>query len=49
LKGDLLRGEVQWQQGDMASLKGQTVSLRFTLRNASFYSFWLEDNQTEEP
>ncbi len=44
LNGNLLRGEVQWQQGDIATLKGQTVSLRFTLRSASFYSYWLEGN-----
>jgi len=40
--GDLLRGEVVWQQGKLASIQEQIVSLRFTLRNASFYSYWLE-------
>ncbi len=40
--GDLLRGEVVWQQGGLASNQGQIVSLRFTLRNASLYSYWME-------
>jgi len=39
--GDLLRGKVDWRQGNLVDLKGQTVSLRFTLRNAKFYSYWL--------
>ena len=43
LTGDLLRGEVTWRDGDIAALQGQQVSLRFTLQNASLYSFWLED------
>jgi len=34
--------EVKWKQGSLANAKGQSVSLRFTLRNAHFYSFWLE-------
>ena len=42
LTGDLLRGPVKWAEGDIADLKGQTASLRFTLRNAQFYSYWLE-------
>lgn len=42
LTGDQLRGPVQWAAGDIADLKGQTASLRFTLRNAEFYSYWLE-------
>ena len=42
MKGDLLRGEVTWQKGDLAVLKGKAVSLRFTLRNASLYSYWLQ-------
>ena len=42
LTGDLLREQVQWAKGDMADLEGQTASLRFTLRNGQFYSYWLE-------
>ncbi len=43
LKGNSPHGELKWEQGDMAALRGEVVSLRFKLRNASFYSFWLED------
>ena len=42
LAGDLLREPVRWVKGDIADLKGQIASLRFTLRNAQFYSYWLE-------
>lgn len=42
LKGDHPRGELQWQQ-DLARLQGRVVSLRFTLRCANLYSYWLED------
>ena len=42
LSGDLLRVPVTWAKGDIADLKGRTASLRFTLRNGQFYSYWLE-------
>ena len=42
LTGDLLREPVTWAKGDIADLKGRTASLRFTLRNGQFYSYWLE-------
>ena len=42
MKGDLLRGEVKWRKGSMADLGGKVVSLRFTLRNGQFYSYWFE-------
>ena len=42
MKGDLLRAEVKWQKGSIADLEGKAVSLRFRLRNASFYSYWFE-------
>ena len=42
LAGDLPRGQVKWAEGDIADLKGKTASLRFTLRNGQFYSYWLE-------
>jgi hypothetical protein len=42
LTGDLPNGEVQWPQGNLNSLQGKTVSVRFTLRNARFYSYWLQ-------
>lgn len=41
LTGDLPRASVRWKAGDLAGRKGQTVSLRFQLQNASLYSFWL--------
>lgn len=42
LTGDLLREPVRWSESGIAGLKGQTVSLRFTLLNGQFYSYWLE-------
>jgi len=42
LTGDLLREPVKWIEGDIAELKGQIASLRFTFRNGQFYSYWLE-------
>ncbi|UCH33802.1 MAG: hypothetical protein JSV65_14720, partial [Armatimonadota bacterium] len=33
---------VKWRHGSVASLSGQMVSLRFALRKASLYSYWLE-------
>jgi hypothetical protein len=42
LSGDLLRHRVKWTEGNIAGMKSQIVSLRFTLRNAQFYSYWLE-------
>jgi len=41
MTGDLLRAEGKWQKGDIADLQGKAVSLRFTLRNGSLYSYWL--------
>ena len=29
-------------EGDIADFKDQTASLRFTLRNGQFYSYWME-------
>jgi hypothetical protein len=40
---DSIRKELQWDRGELASLKGQMVSLHFTLRNASLYSYWLNE------
>ena len=34
--------ELQWKRGELANLNGQLITLRFTLRNAKFYSYWLE-------
>jgi len=41
--GDQPRAGVPWKSGDFSSLTGQTVSLRFTLRQAKLYSFWLDE------
>jgi len=42
LSGDLLREQVKWADGNLAEMKSKNVSLRFTLSNAQFYSYWLE-------
>ena len=42
LSSDLLREPAKWAKGGTADLMGQTVSLRFTLRNAQVYSYWIE-------
>lgn len=43
VRGDFPRVEIRWPQGRLVDLKDQPVSLRFTLRNASLYSYWLTD------
>jgi hypothetical protein len=43
LQGDLLGAMVNWTQGDLADLKGQSVRLRFTSRKAQLYSYWVEN------
>ncbi|MBM4005035.1 MAG: hypothetical protein FJ295_17400 [Planctomycetes bacterium] len=42
LKGDQPRGEFRWKQEPPESLRGQPVSLRFTLRESSFYAWWTD-------
>jgi len=42
LTGDLLREPAKWTDGNIADSKGQTVSLRFALREGQFYSWWVE-------
>lgn len=42
LTGDLLNEPLRWAQGNPADAKGETVSLRFRLRNADLYSYWVE-------
>ncbi|MBI82795.1 MAG: hypothetical protein CMJ81_06340 [Planctomycetaceae bacterium] len=44
LQGDLIGALVNWTQGDLADLKGQSVRLRFTSRKAQFYSYWVENS-----
>lgn len=43
IAGDQPQVQVSWNSSDFSGLAGQTVSLRFTLRQAKFYSFWLEE------
>ncbi len=43
LKGDLKQAEVSWQSGDISGLSGQSVSLRFRVRQARFYSYWFSE------
>lgn len=43
LKGNLLHADLKWRQGNIAGLRGKVVKLRFTLRDASLYSYWLEE------
>ncbi|MEX2112010.1 MAG: hypothetical protein WD845_02430, partial [Pirellulales bacterium] len=40
LQSDQPRAQVAWDQGELSDLQGQRVSLRFTLRDASLYSYW---------
>ena len=42
IRGDHLRTEIRWQGREVRSLIGKTVRLRFHLRDAHLYSFWLE-------
>jgi len=39
--GDQLRATVRWKSGNLADMKGKRITLRFKLRNGSFYSFWV--------
>ena len=46
LTGDLIGEAVKWAEGNLADIKGQTVSLRFALRNGELYSYWVETVST---
>jgi len=41
IRGDHRRTEVRWAKGNIAILKGKVVKLKFTLREAELYSFWV--------
>lgn len=41
IRGDQPRAEIHWQEGDFANLRGTTARLRFAVRNAALYSYWL--------
>ncbi len=40
---DDVRLPLQWEAGDPTSLVGRPVTLRFSLRNARFYSYWIAE------
>jgi hypothetical protein len=40
--GDALHAELKWKGHEFGELKGQAVRIRFFLRHADLYSFWLE-------
>ena len=42
LNADLPQGEVLWIKGSLSTLQGTSIRLRFTLKNSSFYSYWIE-------
>ena len=41
IDGDRPSAKVEWEQGNVAELLSKEVSLRFTLRNARLYSYWV--------
>ncbi|MFN0199193.1 MAG: hypothetical protein ACKVT0_20785 [Planctomycetaceae bacterium] len=41
--GDHPQGEFLWSEGAVESLTGQQVRLRFTMRQASLYAYWVND------
>ena len=40
--GDQLRGRVSWSSGNLQASRGKQVRFRFSLRNASLYSYWVD-------
>lgn len=43
ITGDHTRLKVDWEKGRLAEMRGRSVSLRFTLKNARLYSYWLAE------
>jgi len=43
VRGDSLDGELKWKKSNLAALAGKTVRLRFALRDARLYAFWVEN------
>lgn len=43
LTGNRPRGEFGFAQGKLAELQGKRVRLRFRVRNANFYSYWVSN------
>ena len=42
LRGDQLQGEFRWRQGDLNNIQNGVLALRFKMRQAHFYSYWIE-------
>ena len=42
IRGDFPRLAVEWHEGNLVDLMGCDRTLRFNMRNADLYSFWLE-------
>ncbi len=40
--GDQMRAELSWSGRELTELQGKSVRIRFHLKNADLYSFWLE-------
>lgn len=40
--GDHLKAELRWKSRDLKELRGRNVVIRFHLKNADLYSFWIE-------
>ncbi len=43
LEGDQPHGRLVWKTPDLGALKGQKVTLRFSLCNARLYAYWVEN------
>ncbi|MEE2638989.1 MAG: VCBS repeat-containing protein [Planctomycetota bacterium] len=43
IHGDQPRYEVRWTEGELEGVQGQAVRLRFRLKEASLYSFWITE------
>ena len=41
VRGDSLNAELKWKKAEMSSLAGKKVCVRFILRKASLYAFWV--------
>jgi hypothetical protein len=45
ITGDRCRAMVRWNPGRLSQLRGRTVRLRFTLRQAKLFSYWFESRK----
>ena len=42
VSGDRFAAELVWEQGGLEEIQGRQVALRFSMRRARFYSYWIE-------